>query len=160
MEQLGLSAGELDLLAGCPPCQGFSSLRTLNGARQVDHPLNDLVFQMARFARILKPRAVMIENVPGLLADKRFDRLCARLKRLGYNFIADIFNAADFGTPQRRRRMILIALRGGEPQFAEPASEKLSVRDVIGDLIIPALSDDPLHNYKIDRTTRVMNLQR
>src|SRR5574337_190177 len=64
-KRLKLHIGELDLLAGCPPCQGFSRLRTLNGTRVVRDDRNDLIFEFERFARELKPKAIMIENVPG-----------------------------------------------------------------------------------------------
>src|SRR5208282_2716990 len=64
--KLGLRKGELHLLAGCPPCQGFSTMRTLNGKRSVRDKRNDLVFEFLRFVEALRPRAVMMENVPGL----------------------------------------------------------------------------------------------
>src|SRR5262245_42461742 len=59
MAKLGLSEGELGLLAGCPPCQGFSTLRTLNGGKEVDEPMNDLVFEFSRFIAVFKPQTVM-----------------------------------------------------------------------------------------------------
>ena len=49
MEELELVPGQLDLMAGCPPCQGFSALRTLNGSREVEEPQNDLVFDFVRY---------------------------------------------------------------------------------------------------------------
>ena len=52
--RLGLGNGELDLLAGCPPCQGFSSMRTLNGKREINDPRNELVFEFLRFIRELE----------------------------------------------------------------------------------------------------------
>src|SRR5690242_10555341 len=55
MAELGLKRGQLDLLAGCPPCQGFSILRTQNGAKSSDDQRNDLVYEMLRFARVLRP---------------------------------------------------------------------------------------------------------
>ena len=61
---LGIRPGDLDLLAACPPCQGFSTMRTLNGALAVDDPRNDLLLEILRFVDVLRPRAVMIENVP------------------------------------------------------------------------------------------------
>ena len=64
MRDTGLSLGESDLLAGCPPCQGFSSMRTLNGGRKIDDSLNDLIFDFLRFVRRLKPKAIMMEMYP------------------------------------------------------------------------------------------------
>jgi len=79
---LGLRKGAPDLLAGCPPCQGFSTIRTLNGAFAVDDPRNDLLLEFLRFVEALNPRTVMMENVPGLVEDERFGFFCARMEEL------------------------------------------------------------------------------
>ena len=100
----------------------------------------------------------MIENVPGLLGDDRLRRFGASLKRLGYRFKAQVFDASDFGVPQRRRRMILIASRGHEPQFALPATRRRTVRGAIGSLPPPGESDDPAHNYSVSRAPSVMKI--
>ena len=73
---LKIRRGELDLLAGCPPCQGFSTLRTRNGANKNRDVRNDLVREMLRFARAFRPKALMMENVPGLRNRRPF-RNCA-----------------------------------------------------------------------------------
>lgn len=83
-ERLGMNEGELDLLAGCPPCQGFSSMRTLNGSKKVADLRNDLVFEFLRFVEELRPKAVMMENVPGLMQDERLAVFRKRLRSLGY----------------------------------------------------------------------------
>lgn len=158
MRELGMKPGELDLLAGCPPCQGFSSLRTLNGGMRVADPMNDLVFEVTRFAHAFRPRALMIENVPGLMQDRRFKKMTRRLERLGYVWSADVFDAADFGVPQRRRRMILIATRETEPVFAAPVRRRRSVAGAIRGLSEPERSRDPLHNYEVSRAEHVKRI--
>src|SRR5690606_21964425 len=65
--RLKLRRGDLDLLAGCPPCQGFSVLRTFNGAKRNRDARNPLVSEMVRFAREFQPKAIMMENVPRLV---------------------------------------------------------------------------------------------
>lgn len=156
MRDLGLAPGELDLLAGCPPCQGFSTLRTMNGAADIVDPMNDLVFEVARFAHAFRPRALMIENVPGLMRDERFVLMTNRLARMGYKWSADVFDAADFGVPQRRRRMILIASRTSEPEFAPPHPRRKTVAGAIRSLPEPEHSRDPLHNYEVKRARHVI----
>ena len=79
MNALDLKVGELDLLAACPPCQGFSSMRTLRRGSSVDDRRNSLVAQFGRYAEALRPKALMMENVPGLASDARLTRLQARL---------------------------------------------------------------------------------
>jgi DNA (cytosine-5)-methyltransferase 1 len=78
-QKLALRKGDLDLLAGCPPCQGFSTMRTLNGNRPVRDKRNDLVSEFLRFVKALRPKAVMMENVPGLAKDRRFRDFCESL---------------------------------------------------------------------------------
>ena len=84
MDTLQLAPGEADLLAGCPPCQGFSTIRTLRQSESVADSRNSLVAQFGRYAEVLRPRALMMENVPGLASHPLLVRLEARLRRMGY----------------------------------------------------------------------------
>lgn len=159
-EQVGIRPGELDLLAGCPPCQGFSSIRTLNGAREIDDPRNDLIGQFIKFAKVLQPKAIMLENVPGLAKDQRFDRFCKELEALGYPVHGAymIVNAAEHGVPQRRRRLIMMTSKYGLVPFPKPALRTKSVRDAIGKLPAPGASGDPLHDLPDSRSNAVVEL--
>ena len=159
MEELGLAPGQLDLMAGCPPCQGFSTLRTLNGSREVEEPQNDLVFDFVRFVECFRPKALMLENVPGLLADKRADTVRGRLERMGYVCRAKVFDAARFGVPQRRRRMIMLGARGSAPAFAK-MTRRRTVSQAIRFLPPPEQSNDPAHNYDVKRAAKVLCLIR
>lgn len=109
-DALGLNSGDLTLLKACPPCQGFSSLA--QGRAVADSKRNDLVNHIVRFVRALKPAAVLIENVPGLASDARMIRLLWALKQLGYACEQYIVDASQFGVPQRRKRLIVLAIRG------------------------------------------------
>lgn len=160
MKALHLRPGRLALLAGCPPCQGFSSLRSLNGWRRAWDDRNDLLFEFLRFVRVLKPECVMLENVPGLAKNGRIRRFRAELRKLRYKVKWRVLNAADYGVPQRRRRLILIASRAFEPKFAPPSEERKTVRDIIANLRGPRKSRDPLHRVAERRTKRVITLIR
>jgi len=153
--ELGLSRGDLDLLAGCPPCQGFSTLRTLNGARAVDDPRKELVFDFLRFVEGLYPKAIMLENVPGLSEDRRLGVLVRRLRELGYFTRRDLLDAQDYGVPQRRRRMILMGSRLGDVDFAARGPVGKTVRDAIGAMPRPGASGDPLHDVPERRSPRI-----
>ncbi|MGA7894222.1 MAG: DNA cytosine methyltransferase [Candidatus Sulfotelmatobacter sp.] len=154
---LGLRKGDLDLLAGCPPCQGFSAMRTLNGNRLIRDGRNDLVSEFLRFVEALRPRAVMMENVPGLAKDRRFKDFCKRLREMGYVGEHHILNAAQFGVPQRRRRLIYLAGRNQKLTFAEPETSSRSVRDAIGSLPPAGRSGDSVHDIPERRSARVRN---
>ena len=162
MVKLESEPGKLDLLAGCPPCQGFSTLRTLNGNRRVDEPLNELVFQFVRFARVFRPKALMMENVPALHGDWRLTQVKKELKALDYEYDAQILDAAEFGVPQRRRRMILLAVQTkyGRPSFVTPLCDRRTVADAIRGLPSPKDSADPAHNYPVRRTDYVLSMIR
>lgn len=158
---LDLAPGELDLLAGCPPCQSFSALKTLNGGKRVrDKHNKDLLFQVLRFVREFRPKAVMLENVPKLSKDTRIRALARKLDELGYNCERQVLNAADYGVPQRRKRMILIAVRKrfGQPSFATPSAQRRTVRETISALGAPRRSSDPLHSFGENRSDDIRAL--
>ena len=142
----GLRPGQLDLLAGCPPCQGFSRITTHNGLYSVDDPRNDLINDFLRFVEDLKPKAVLLENVPGLGSTGRYRTFCKRLTELGYKVTWDILDVADYGVPQRRKRLILLASKKKKVNFAAKVSKKRTVEEAIGSLPYPRDSDDPLHS--------------
>ena len=155
LKSLGLKKGGLDLLAGCPPCQAFSSLRTLNGRKRVRDRDKDLLFEFLRFARVLSPKAILLENVPGLAHDPRLDRFRASLRRLGYSVAFRVVDAAQYGVPQRRRRLLLLASRVGSVSFAKPASMRRTVRTALHGIGAPGFTRDPLHNVKETRSQKV-----
>ena len=157
-ETLELGSGQLDLLAGCPPCQGFSVLRTLNGSRIVDDPRNDLVDEFVRFVRELLPKTILMENVPALETDIRFSNFLGALDNLGYWHDHKILDAADFGVPQRRERLLLLAGYKMEIGFPKPAKRRRLVRHAIGRLPAPGGSGDNLHDLPERRSQRVREL--
>ncbi len=133
---LSLEPGELDLLAACPPCQGFSTLRTNNHVAPADDERNKLIFQVSRLVGELLPKAVLVENVPSLLHNWRIQDFRRRLIKLGYKTASAVLDASEFGVPQRRKRMIFIAIRGeDDPTIPEPTTLiPITVRNAIGKL--------------------------
>jgi len=135
----------VDLVVGCPPCQGFSRIRRRNGSDAVGDWRNDLVLEFARLVREIRPRAVLMENVPGLEADWRFGRLLAVLRGCRYKVAWGVLDANDYGVPQRRRRLVLVGWLGNE----RPALKNIvrrkggTVRDAIGSLpVLPHAAND------------------
>lgn len=143
-EAAGLSSGEVDLLAGGPPCQSFSTAGKRLGLD--DAQKGPLVYEFVRLVGELRPRAFLMENVKGLLSaseqwrelpynnnGKRIDShhgslfrsLMAAFRSLGYNVDFREFNAADYGVPQTRQRVLILGYRDGTPPtFPAPSHAK------------------------------------
>lgn len=166
-KKLGLKKGQLGLLKACPPCQGFSSL----GSHDRRDPRNDLVLEVWHFIKEFKPKALLLENVPALKDDPRLKTLARRMGRLGYKSKAYLVDAADFGVPQHRRRMILLASRDTNslPETLLQAlpeefdKSPMSVGDALKDLGRPGRGRDALHrgrNLKSLTNTRIRNIPR
>ncbi|MDT3706305.1 MAG: DNA cytosine methyltransferase [Thiobacillus sp.] len=158
LADLGLERGELALLAGCPPCQGFSRLRTRNKAKSADDPRNDLVGDFLRFISVMYPKTIMMENVPALADDGRFARLCDSIKALGYSYVVNVLDAADYRVAQRRKRLILLASRVHEPKIAETRGDRLTVREALFGVGAPSATSDKLHALPERRSDAVRKL--
>ena len=151
----GLRKGELDLLAGCPPCQGFSAIRTRR-RDAVDDQRNSLVLDFLRLVRESRPRLVLMENVPGLRGDDLFQEFTDGITACGLLYDCSVLDTADFGTPQHRRRLVFVAARGEKPSLAGEGAERRTVRDAIVGLARNAgRSGDPLHDHGEQRAERV-----
>ncbi|MDG6913489.1 MAG: DNA cytosine methyltransferase, partial [Nitrososphaerota archaeon] len=132
-------------------------IRTLNQSNEIEDDRNDLVFEMLRFAEALKPKAIMMENVPGLAKSPRTTKLVSALGNLGYTTHFDVLDAQKYGVPQRRRRMILVAGLKGRIEFAPATAEKRTVASVIRSLPEPGGNGDPLHDMVVKRTMAVLD---
>ncbi|MCC6124356.1 MAG: DNA cytosine methyltransferase [Pirellulales bacterium] len=101
--------GRCDILISGPPCQGFSTL----GARRSDDPRNSLCLEVARWAKSMRPKVIVIENVSAFLESDEWRLLGRRLKGLDYGVAAFVLDAFDYGVPQHRRRSFTVAFREG-----------------------------------------------
>lgn len=159
-----IGKGELDLLAGGPPCQGFSVQRTVGGDRDTR---NLLVDDYGDLITEVEPRFFLMENVPGI-GGKRgreiVDRFKDRMNEIGYFCHEKILDAQDYGVPQRRRRFIVVGERatGAGPLFEWPKLVRTkaanTVRSTIGHLPAPPTdgSDHPeFFGHRSDRLSEV-----
>jgi DNA (cytosine-5)-methyltransferase 1 len=152
-----LKGKKIHLLAGCPPCQGFSTLRTLNKRKPVKDERNSLIKEYVRFVKALRPYTIMMENVPGLIHYELFNQSVEILKELGYSIDYKVVNVKDYGVPQNRRRLVLVGSRLGEIKVMTPSKiKKVTVRDAIGKLPTPKKSRDRLHKVYPSHSAEVM----
>lgn len=167
LRRAGVAEQRVDLVVGGPPCQGFSVQRI--GPDEDER--NNLVMQFARMISEFEPRLFLMENVPGLLGKRgrgQLNEFVQAMSQAGYDSEAHLLNAADYGVPQIRKRIIVLGWHrsSGAPVILPKPTHRgdryVTVEDAIGDL--PAASPpgechgaDPLH-----RTTRMsqLNLER
>jgi DNA (cytosine-5)-methyltransferase 1 len=125
-----ISTGELTLLAGGPPCQGFS----MAGLKQFSDPRNSLIAEFLRLVQEVAPEYFLLENVPGLLSlfkGEFFVDIREMLDQIGYDYVCRILQSADYYVPQSRRRVFIVGARDGcAPRIQLPSrsgNESLSM---------------------------------
>lgn len=119
---------DLDLLAAGPPCKGFSRLR--NGNHSKPNPHNKVLLVIPEYVAMLRPRMVFLENVPDLMRHKSgrtFETLLARLRNpspnLRYRVEYKTYDAAQYGVPQNRRRLFILAVRSGDERLPDSSPD-------------------------------------
>lgn len=130
-EELKGLQGTIDLVAGGPPCQGFS----MAGKRVENDTRNQLVFSYIQFIKLVKPKMILFENVKGFTFafNKKTNKdaipysevVINELKELGYNVKPHIIDFSKYGVPQRRKRFILVGIMGGNAENFEALLEEL-----------------------------------
>lgn len=139
----------IDVVVGCPPCQGFSRLTEKHRSRD---PRNGLVLEFLRIVGELKPTICMMENVPGLMTrgSSLFKKLLHGLEEAGYQVKHAVLELADFGVPQTRKRLVLVAGLGFDvelPSPTHPGSENwVPAKRAIGALPKAVSRDDISRN--------------
>jgi DNA (cytosine-5)-methyltransferase 1 len=167
----------VDLVSGCPPCQGFSKL---TDKQKGEDPRNELLIEMGRIVLEMQPRAVMMENVPGLFkrGKDRFFEFVKMLESDDYRTNYDLIPLADYGIPQSRTRLVLLAGKGFRIDFPtkthakDPGDSKslspwLTLRDVIWDMRKPVTLSKALksggpqrYNWHVIRDLHEISIRR
>jgi DNA (cytosine-5)-methyltransferase 1 len=144
---------KIDVIVGGPPCQGMS----LAGPRKYEDPRNKLFLSFVRLTEQFKPKAFILENVPGLVGLYKGsvkDAIIENFTKLGYNVTYRILTASDYGVPQHRKRVFFVGLLNSEESFIFPSpthfdpatllstvsSAHITCEDALSDL--PDLEDD------------------
>ena len=146
----GLARGEVDVIVGGPPCQGFSSIRPFRSATE-DDPRNSLFEEFAAYVNYFRPPVFVMENVVGLATHNRgatIEQIQECFDGLGYTSDWRIVNAAHFGVPQKRERLVMIgAQHGARARFPSPTHagefRTIGVRERARRLAPPVPSDEP-----------------
>lgn len=164
LEKCNLKRGELFLLAGGPPCQGFSIQRR---GDDVDER-NDLVLKYGQLINELYPCYFVMENVSGL-AGKRgktiLQQLIEDVEAIGYKVHVKLLDAEEYGVPQRRKRYIIIGERndlGEHYEYPVASEHRITVRDTIGMLPEPPMDGTDHPSISLHRRDRLSatNLKR
>ena len=145
---LGIEKGDIDIVVGGPPCQAYSTV----GKRLVDDPRGKLFQEYYRILKELRPRLFVFENVKGLLSMQGGDlikTIISLFESIGYHVQMKLLNAADYGTPQIRERVILVGTLDDRkfkypkathynPELGKPADKSLkpyvTLGEALGDL--------------------------
>ena len=131
------SLDDIDVIIGGPPCQGFSAANRYKTEGQ--DPRNRLFFEFIKFVDLAKPKAIVIENVKGIITkDNGYakDRIEAIFRERGYSVTHRILDASAYGVPQKRSRNFFVMLKEGEFDFdtLQQVEEVVTVREAIGEL--------------------------
>ena len=148
VDELDKQGVVLDVLVGGPPCQGFS----LAGKREENDKRNSLYEAMVKTAKILRPRIVVLENVPGMLTlyeGKGKEKIFNDFEALGYKMNVKVLYAPEYGVPQIRKRAFFVGLLNSDEAFVYPdpilSEDKfITCEQAIGDL--PSLEGDDDYN--------------
>jgi DNA (cytosine-5)-methyltransferase 1 len=111
-----IGKNKIDMIVGGPPCQGFSTV----GAGNTSDVRNLLFKEFVRIVRLVKPKVIVFENVTGLVASKNqfiLHAIFREFEKLGFSMEARVLSAEEFGVPEKRRRTIIMGVRGGECRF-------------------------------------------
>lgn len=145
----GLSRGSVDVIVGGPPCQGFSSIRPFRSTDE-DDPRNSLFEEFAAYVNYFRPAVLVMENVVGLATHRdgrTLEQIQECFSQIGYDSDWRLLNAAHFGVPQKRERLILIGAEPGVPiVFPHPSHSgdfrTIGVRDPRRKLAPARIPDD------------------
>lgn len=141
MLQKYININEVDMVVGGPPCQGFSTV----GKGDAGDERNSLFKQFVRIVKITEPKVIMFENVTGMLAKKNeatLKKIFSSFEKLGYQLDAKVLSADEFRVPSRRRRAIIIGVKGGLPVFPSQSTRKVSVKEAFKGLKGKLLNHD------------------
>jgi len=161
VKSAGLRKEDIHLIAGGPPCQGFS--QSNRRSRNLDNPLNNLYREFFRFVKLIKPQVFLLENVAGLRTLHKgavLHDILNKGKELGYYVQWDIINAEDYGVPQRRKRIIFIGtIEKTSSLFAVKRNKVITVREALDDL--PILENgNSASELKYSRYTNLSDYQK
>lgn len=144
---------KIDVIIGGPPCQGMS----LSGPRKFDDPRNKLYLSYIRLVDEIRPKAFVIENVPGLVGlfgGQIKDSIINKFTEMGYSIQYKIMCTADYGVPQNRKRVVFVGLKEGEFEYPKPLQEIVTCKMALSDL--PPLIDE-LGEENVDYATEATN---
>lgn len=152
----------VDMVIGGPPCQGFSTV----GKGDANDERNDLFKQFVRIVKLTRPKIVLFENVTGMLAKKNAKKLAnvfTSFERLGYHMDAQVMSADEYGVPSRRRRTIIMGVKGGEPRFPKlthgqrVGKKSVTVKEAFSKL---SARNGKIHNHDVERAQLTNELDR
>lgn len=152
---------DIDVIIGGPPCQGFSAANRYK--IEGEDPRNKLFFEFVKFVDLAKPKAIVIENVKGIVTSNNGyakNRIYEIFESRGYSVNHRILSASDYGVPQRRQRNFFVMIKNGEKfdfDKLSKVSEEVTVEDAIGELYLHEdnstnesfyLTDEPTSAYR------------